>query len=195
MKYFLTLGLGALLAGCDSGKACESGDICDSGNGGSDEVLLDYFAYDCDNGADCYWWVESTGELGAAEIEIIQTGDPTWECGPAVAGAKGDLECGVWHELHNNLSYDGVSDAAGGDVFAITLELLTEAECGTECWRDQVDNVSTLFDMTNSEIEGEVTVLATIYDSQGNYADCGIAGEYPEYYAGACANDWGPFVR
>lgn len=187
MKHFLTLGVGALLlAGCPgTSKDCESGDICDSGGGGGGggggTPFVQYLEYDCSDGNSCYWYVDSDGEMGAVEIDLLETGDSSWECGP---DAKGEVVCGVWHEFHDAFSYYGVNDAYGGDTFSLALYI-------EDYYLDQEDNYSTLFDMGSAEIAGQTTALVNIYDSSGAWADCAVAGEYVEYYSGYCTNDFG----
>lgn len=182
MKKVLILGLFAsFLPGCPGGGACDSGDTaCKAGNGnGGDAPLINGVYYDC-GGADCIWTIESDGVLGLAEIDMIETGDTSWECGPSAPGAK-DLVCGVWHEYHNDFRVVNLENSLGGEDWEIQLAIVDD-------WQDQQNNVSTLFD---TEVSSTVTIMATIYDESGNWADCFVAGENTSYYSGEGCYDAG----
>lgn len=176
-------------------------DTADSGCAGAEcdgeepvAPFLKAVLYDCDADA-CTWILESDGTIGAASLDIIDNGNTSWddaECGdPDTPHAK-DRQCGVWHEYHDDFARTVFDNAWGGDTFELSLDVLTEDECGAECWSEQRSNVSTLFDLGDVATLPNLTVRAVLYDVDGNYSDCGAAGFAPEYYGNSCENDLGP---
>lgn len=178
MKPFLLLAVATLtLSGCAGGTKCDTGD---SACGGSNEdLLIQSMDGDCSGGM-CTWQVEVNGEFGRVELDLVETGDPGWECGPA--STKGDLVCGAWSEYH----YDFVTsdfNNPGEDPYEIkSINLTLE-----DSYRDQVNNVSTIFDVSNSTISNQLTILFTVYDASDNYLDCAKYGHDTSYFD--CPND------
>jgi hypothetical protein len=123
------------------------------------------------------WTVDATNEMGDVSLTIEETGDPSFNCGPG----KGGLDCGVWSETHEAFTQNG-SGSSGGDCAeekAISLNVVDD-------YHNQVDNTSTLFD-SNQEM-GQITVLFTVSDSNGNYADCAVSGENTSFFADKCTH-------
>ncbi len=179
MKTLLLLGAAALtLVGCDSsGSKCDTGDTACESTGGSDAVEIQGFNGDC-SGSTCTWWVEATGRMGQVELDLVETGDPSWSCGPSAA--KGDLVCGAWSEFHNDFSLADFDDET--EVKEINLDLVGSFE-------DQVNNQSTLFDMSSGTISNQITMLFVVSDENGDYADCLTYGHDTSYFADVCTND------
>ena len=176
------LALLTLLA-CPGGGSvkCDSSDsVCtysdSSGtNGCNGTPTITGWGGDCGS-ASCEWYVDADQPMGDVELYLVQTGDPAGSCGPG----KGDVNaCGEWYEVHEAFSVSGNGSGACGESKSITLDIKGD-------YRDQADNSSTLFD--NSTEFGQLTVMYIIYDQNGNYADCGVAGDDPGYFAGDCSN-------
>lgn len=180
MKSLLFLGAAALsLSGCAGGSKCDTGDSA-CGNG---ELLIQSMDGTC-NGATCNWWVLVNGEFGKVELDLVETGDPTWSCPD---GAKGELVCGAWSEFHNDFRTSDFSDPgeAAYEEKSINLTLESTSE-------DQINNTSTIFDVSSSPISNQLTVLFTVYDAAGDYLDCATYGHDPSYFS-SCpnnANEW-----
>lgn len=180
MKYALACGTIALtLSGCTS-SACDTGDsACKTGTGtGTGTPFIEGIYYDCSDGVTCVWTVEASGgSLGTVELDLAETGDPTATCGPTSA-AKDLSECGFWTEYHNGFS---LVDSGGGlEAKAITLDIVSSFD-------DQVQNQSTIMDMGDQDVHDQITVMATVTDSAGNYADCWVYGDRPNWFS-SCPN-------
>jgi hypothetical protein len=174
MKFLSLLSLPFLLAACSgSGAVCDSGEVCDSGLSG-DGILIQSWAGGCE-GTECYWDVSANGQIGTVELELIETGDPSFDCGQAT---EGQLVCGVWTEYHTNFQLAG-SDDAGNEIKTISLGLVDD-------YSDQINNQSTLFD--NGLIGSTVTYMFVITDATGTQTDCIVDGHDPSFYASACPN-------
>jgi hypothetical protein len=172
-----------LLACPGGGFNCDSSDsVCESSKGGTGNnnncngspTLTDWGG-DC-NGGTCIWYVESDQPMGYVIMEMTQTGDPAGSCG----AGKGDVNgCGEWFEFHEAFTLAGNGSGACGERKELTLNVVND-------YRDQVDNVSTLFD-SDTELN-QLTVIVEIGDSNDAFADCDVAGDEPGYYAGYCSN-------
>lgn len=176
MKYFL-LSLPALaLVGCSAGGAkCDSGDTsCESlDSGNTPDYYLESYNYS-DVGGNMVWTIETTAEIGTVQLDLIETGDPSYDCSQP---DNGQLICGVWTEYHTNFQLVGASDF-GGDVKEISLEIKDD-------YRDQINNQSTLFD---TELGSTVTLLIQIWDTNGDLVDCVTNGHSTSYFADICTN-------
>lgn len=173
MKYFLVLGTAAAaLSGCTSGS-CDTGDTACKGTT-SDSPYLEEINFDCAGGSTCTWSVvASGGQIGTVDLYLAETGDTSGSC-------QTHPNCsdeGFWTEYHNNFS---LADSSGGkETKSITLDIVTSYE-------DQAQNVSTLFDMGNTTIESQLTYMASLTDSAGNYASCYGGGHDTSYFAAEC---------
>ncbi|MDP2309359.1 MAG: hypothetical protein Q8P18_25285 [Pseudomonadota bacterium] len=179
MKNVLLLGAAALtFLGCDGGSSkCDTGDTaCESGGNG--DVLLENVNGFC-SGSTCTWEVTTTGSMGTVELDLVETGDPSWTCGPS--STKGELVCGAWSEFHNDFTLVDFDDNT--ETKEINLNLVGSFE-------DQVQNQSTIFDVSDSAISNQLTVLFTVTDENGNYADCAAYGHDPSYFSDVCSNFW-----
>lgn len=162
--------------------ACPAGGGKDSGDtGGSSNSCTSPTIYAIDggcNGGTCTWSVDATGEMGSVTFQMDQTGDPAGDCGPGKGGLNA---CGEWSETHTAFTAAGSGDAGTScaERKSIDLEVV-------DSFKNQKDNVSTLFD-TNDEL-GELTVLVTITDSSGNYSDCAVSGDEVSFFADQCSN-------
>lgn len=161
----------ALLACPGGGK--DSDTAGSSGNCGGSPTITDFNAIDNSDNT-VTWYVETDEPTGSIELTIIETGDPTFNCGPQ------SLECGVWREDHERFSVAGSGSSGGacGERKELTLDLKND-------FHDQINNQSTLFDSTEF---GAVTVLITVTDAQGDYADCVVFGDSPAYFKDLCTN-------
>lgn len=167
MNKILILGTLGGLAGCTSGSKCDSGDTaCDTGGGGTAGVLMEVDG-NC-TASTCTWYADSDGTIGAIELYLSETGDT--------------VSTNFWEEYHDAFDYVGPS-SYGGDEFAI--DLILEAS-----YTDQVNNVSTIFDVNDSAISNQLTVMFIMYDGSQNYADCAVYGHDPSYFASDCGNVW-----
>jgi hypothetical protein len=123
--------------------------------------------------------------MGNVEIQMIQTGDGNYVSGCTEAiGIDGEtssgearpggggITCGVWSEYHDLFELVSTSNEFGGESKSINLDLVTS-------FRDQVNNESTLF---GNDLLGAVTVMVTVYDANGDYADCRADGDMPSYF-------------
>ena len=181
MKSLLLLGAAALtLTGCPGGSAkCDTGDTACEEPSGSSDVMITSLDGTC-TGSTCTWWVETTGQMGTVELDLIETGDPSWTCGPS----KGEVVCGAWSEFHNDFVLADFDEET--EVKEINLDLVDSFE-------NQVNNVSTIFDVSDATISNQLTVLFVVSDADGNYADCATYGNDPGYFADVCtnnANEW-----
>lgn len=171
----------SLLACPGGGAKCDSSDsVCNtytSGGGSCNgSPVITGWGGDCP-GATCEWSVVSDQPMGNVELYLVQTGDPTGTCG----ASKGDVNsCGEWTEVHEAFTNAGSGDGACGETKSITLDVKDD-------YTLQSDNSSTLFD--SSTEFNQLTVMFIIYDQNGNYADCGVAGDDPSYFASDCSND------
>jgi hypothetical protein len=179
MKTLLLLGAAALsLTGCSSGGKCDTSDTaCEGGGGGGGAPIIQAFDGDC-AGSTCTWWVEATGELGNVELDLTETGDPTSTCGPS--STKSLNECGVWNEFHDSFTLSDFTDST--ETKSIELQLVDD-------YTQQVNNESTLFDVSDGTISSQLTILFTVYDSNGAYSDCAVSGDDVSYYASECTNN------
>ncbi|MDP2315382.1 MAG: hypothetical protein Q8P41_20965 [Pseudomonadota bacterium] len=175
MKTLLLLGAAALsLTGCTGGTKCDTGD---SACGGSDDVVIQSVNGSCSGGT-CTWEVKTTGSMGAVELDLVETGDPSWSCGPT--STKGDLVCGAWSEFHNDFTLADFNNEY--EWKEINLNLVGSFE-------DQVNNQSTIFDVSDGTISNQLTVLFSVSDADGVYADCATFGHDPSYFYDVCTNN------
>ena len=173
MKTLLLFGAAALtLTGCADGAKCDTGD---SACGVSDEVVIQDVGGNC-TGSTCNWYVTATGKIGTVELDLIETGDPTWSCGPSSAK---ELICGVWSEYHNDFTLTEFD--AAQETKEINLNLVAD-------YTQQVGNNSTIFNVSDPTISNALTVLFSITDADGNYADCAKFGHDTSYFS-TCSND------
>lgn len=180
MKTLLLLGAAALtLSGCSGGTKCDTGDSACNGGGG--DLLIQSVDGTC-TGSTCTWEVSVNGEFGQVELDLVETGDPSWSCGPA--STKGELVCGAWSEFHNDFSTTDFNDPgeAAFEEKAINLNLVDSFE-------NQVNNQSTIFDVSDSTISNQLSVMFTVYDTSGDYLDCATYGHDPDYFASSCTNN------
>jgi hypothetical protein len=190
MRTLFFLGLGVLTLGACNGSSnkCDTGDTgCvggDSGTTGSGSgLLLEEANYENCGASTCSWVVKANGEIGTVELSIIETGDPTFESGCSDSVGSGGLVCGVWSEYHNAFELESDNNDYGGETKSLTLEVVDN-------YQDQQNNQSTLFDMSNSTIESQVTMMFTITDANGDYADCATYGDDPSFFSSECDNNW-----
>lgn len=175
MKTLLFVVASALLLpGCPSGDKCDTGDSGDSGcaseEGGPTLLVADGSC----TSDDCTWTVQSSGPIESVTLDIIENGDPSFDC---TEPTTGQLVCGVWTEQHTAFVLIDSSDTS--ETKEITLDLV-------DSFYDQVNNASTLFDLNNSTTANQITVMFTITDESGTYADCATYGYDPSYYAASC---------
>ena len=137
-------------------------------------ILIQSWAGGCE-GRSCRWDVSATGEIGDVELELIETGDPSFDCSQ---GTEGQLVCGVWTEYHTNFQLVGV-DENGNERKAVELDLEDD-------YRDQINNQSTLFG--NDLIGSTLTYLFVITDATGMQTDCIVDGHDPSYFTSVCPN-------
>lgn len=168
MKTLILLPVLALTA-CTAVGEKDSGDTA-SGGGTPSITGVDGSC----SGSSCTWSVSADATIGTVEMEMIETGDPTFESGCSDSVSSGGLVCGVWSEYHTLFT---LVDSSGGDTKAIDLTLVDD-------FRDQVNNSSTLFG--NDIIETTLTVMMTITDADGNFADCEVGGHDPSFFASDC---------
>ncbi len=172
MKTLLLLGAAALsLAGCDGAK-CDTGD---SACGVSGDVTIKSMDGIC-SGATCSWEVVTNGESGMVELDLAETGDTSGSC-------QTDPNCspeGFWTEFHDEFNLVDFDDSAGTETKEINLGLVSSFD-------QQVQNETTIFDVSDPTISNQLTVLYTVYDKDGAYADCAVFGHDPSYFD--CANN------
>ncbi|MFZ5477787.1 MAG: hypothetical protein ACOZNI_13510 [Myxococcota bacterium] len=190
MKYAILSALGAAaLSGCTGGGFCDTGDSACKGGGGDDGVnsnppLIQYVQGECALG-ECVWTVEADADIGTVELSLVETGDTDrYETGCTGEVENAGLACGVWSEYHNNFQLvDDNNDGNGGDTKTLDLDIVSSFE-------DVVMNQTTIFDLDSGNISAQTTVLWSITDSSGVYSDCAVYGDYPDYFAGICENNW-----
>lgn len=175
MKTLLLAAPLLALAACSGSSNCDSGDTACGVSG--DDILIQTMDGECSGGS-CTWYVEYTGEGGQVDLDLAETGDPTATCGPS--STKGLSECGFWTEYHNAFSLADFNDA--GETKELTLELVGSFE-------DQVQNSSTIFDVSDGTISNQLTVMFTVYDSAGAYADCAVYGDDVGWFSDYCTNN------
>jgi hypothetical protein len=166
----------SLLSACSGSGNCDSGDTGCSG-GGTSAVVIQRVNGTC-GGATCTWVLEATGQIGTVELDLVETGDPTWSCGPT--SAKGSVVCGAWSEYHSNFQLSDYDSRT--ETKSISLNLVSDFE-------DQVNNVSTIFNVASSTIARQLTVMFTVTDPEGAYADCAVYGHDVGYFADYCTNN------
>lgn len=182
--FLAALGATAALTGCTS-TTCDTADTagCDKVDDTADTnttggtPLLQNITLGC-SGTTCSYLIESDGTIGTAELFLAETGDPSATCGPG----KSLSDCGFWEEHHSAFSYDSDS-TFGGDAFGLTVDLVTD-------FNVQANNESTLFDLNDATMSGQLTVMAMITDSGGTYADCAVYGDDITYFSADCSNSW-----
>lgn len=116
----------------------------------------------------CTWYAGSDGRIGSVELYLSETGDTS---SPE-----------FWEEVHTAFALAGPS-GYGGDEFSIELDLVSD-------YTEQVDNVSTLFDLNDSRVARQLTVLFILHGADGAYADCATFGHDPSYFESVCTNNW-----
>ena len=80
-----------------------------------------------------------------------------------------------------------LSSPSGAGKTTLTRMLLQDKSIDltlVDDFRDQVNNSSTLFG--NDIVETTLTVLITITDADGNYADCEVGGENTGFFSSDC---------
>jgi hypothetical protein len=194
MKFLslsLVLGLTACTAGLKDTADTAGGDVGAVPN-------IEFVGAGCDDTTGkCNWLVETSGTMGNVEIQMIETGSSgDYELDPGCTEAigvdgqtssgearpgGGGITCGVWSEYHDLFELATTSNEYGGESKSINLDLVTD-------FRDQVNNESTLFgDLTRARAKFEsTTVLVTVYDAAGDFADCRADGHMPSYFASQC---------
>ncbi|MFN7144040.1 MAG: hypothetical protein ACK4YP_09705 [Myxococcota bacterium] len=181
MKPLFLLATAALtLGGCAGGTKCDTGDSA-CGVAGDGDVVIQSMNGSC-SGSSCTWEVTTTGSMGTVELDLVETGDPSWSCGPA--STKGELVCGAWSEYHSDFQLADFDDSTETKSISLTL---------VDNFENQVNNESTLFDVSDNTISNQLTVLFTVSDANGDYADCATYGHDPGYFAEYCtnnANNW-----
>jgi hypothetical protein len=177
MKTLAFLALPLALTACSGtgGKFCDSGEECDSG--AASGVLIQEWAGGCE-GETCYWDVAADGEIGSVELELIETGDASFDCSQPT---DGNLVCGVWSEYHTDFQLVTNANDYGGDTKSIALAF-------TDDFTQQTNNQSTLFG--NDLIGSTVTYLFVITDAATGATDCITSGHNPSYYASICPNQY-----
>jgi hypothetical protein len=149
-------------------------DTQDSGTPVQSVLIQEWFGTCPD--AECRWEIAADGQIGAVELELIETGDPSYDCGQAT---QGQLVCGVWTEYHTNFALTEEMNAYGGETKSIVLDLV-------DSYHDQVNNQSTLFD--NRLIASTVTYMLVITSADGLSTDCIVDGHDPSHFSSVCAN-------
>jgi hypothetical protein len=156
------------MAGCPlESKDVETGDTAAGTDtdtdtrGGPPPVLLEYVDGNC-TGSSCTWRAGVDGHLGGVTLDLAGTG---WD------GRT---------EHHDGFTRTYV--ATDGEEWAIELAMITDPA-------EQVSNVSTTFDLTDSTVTNATTVLFVVTDPEGAYADCATYGDDPGYYADLCLNN------
>ena len=175
MKTLLLVAPLLTLAACSGGSNCDTSDTACST---SDGPLLQKVDGDC-SGSTCTWYAEYSGEGGQVELDLAETGDPTATCGPS--STKDLSTCGFWTEYHTAFSLTDSSSA--NERKEINLTLVGD-------YLDQVNNDSTLFDVSSSTISNQLTVMFTLHDSNGDYADCVVYGDDITWFAEWCTTSW-----
>lgn len=178
MKPLLFLAVAALsLSGCSGGSKCDTGDsAC-----GGDDLTIQAFNGVCSGGI-CTWSVEVNGEFGRVELDLVETGDPSWSCGPS--STKGELVCGAWSEYHNDFGTTDFNDPGEAAYEEKSINLTLEDD-----YRNQVNNESTIFDVSSSTISDQLSFMFTVYDKSDNYLDCVTYGHDPSYFSNLCSNN------
>jgi hypothetical protein len=156
------------------GGSSDSGTFDDSGSTGRTPSITNV-AGSC-SGSTCTWSVSADATIGTVELEMIETGDPSFESGCTDSVSSGGPVCGVWSEYH---TFFTLTDSSGGEeTKSIDLDLVDD-------FRDQVNNSSTLFG--NDILETTLTVMIMITDADGNFADCEVGGENPSFFSRDCS--------
>ena len=170
--HFLLLSLLACpgLGGKDS-------DTGASGCGAAPEIT-GINADPCDDTV-CVWTIDATSEMGTVTLQIDETGDPSGDCGPGKGGLN---KCNEWSETHTAFIAAGSGGAGGACAEAKSIDLNV-----VDDFKKQQDNDSTLFN-SNAEM-GQITVLVTVTDAAGNYADCAVTGNEVSFFASECTNE------
>lgn len=175
MKNLFLFGAAALfLVGCDGGT-CDTGDsACEAV---SDEVLIQFVDGDC-AGTTCTWVVEASGEMGVVELDLAETGDTSGLCDTH----PNCSEEGWWTEFHDDFDVtDFVTDVS--EEQSINLTLVGDPN-------DQVQNQTTLMDVSDPTIANQITWLFVVTDKNGDYADCAVGGHDPSEFASICDTVW-----
>lgn len=176
MKTLLFAAPLLTLAACSGGSNCDTSDTaCSTAD---DAPLLQYVDGNCSGGS-CIWYVEYSGEGGQVEVDLAETGDPTATCGPS--STKGLSECGFWTEYHNAFSL--TSSTSSYEAKQVDLTLVGSFE-------DQIQNSTTIFDVSDGTISNQLTVMFTLYDSSGAYADCVVYGDDISWFQDYCTITW-----
>jgi hypothetical protein len=174
MKTLLLLGAAALtLSGCAGGSKCA--DTADTACATAGEVTITAVDGSC-TGSTCTWQVTATGEMGGVELDLAETGDTSNSC-------QTDPSCsdeGFWTEYHDDFRVADFDSSS--ETQAINLALV-------DSYIDQVSNESTIFDVSDPTISNQLTVLFTVYDKNGDYADCATYGNDVTYFADKCTNN------
>jgi hypothetical protein len=155
-------------------------DSGDTGGGGTPFIQgLDASCTGDTPGATCTWSIDADATIGTVELQLVETGDPTFDTSCTESSTSGGLVCGVWSEYHDDFELVTSDNDFGGDTKSINLELVGSFE-------DQVNNQSTLF--KESIMGTTLTAMFTLYDSSGAYADCVVIGHNPAFFSSVCSN-------
>lgn len=112
------------------------------------------------SGTTVTWTAGGVDEDAVVSLEMIQSDDPAFICGPDKTTV-----CGVWQEAH-----DAFAATSALTVYTLTLDVVTDPTL-------QVANDSTLFDTELSQL----TVMWTVENPAGGIA-CFAGGADPAYY-------------
>ena len=176
MKTLLFAAPLLTLAACSGSSNCDTGDTaCGVGD---DAPLLQKVGGEC-SGSSCTWYAEYTGEGGQVELDLAETGDTTSTCGPS--STKDLSECGFWTEYHTAFSL--VDSSSANERKEIDLTLVSTFE-------DQFQDRTTIFDLNSGTISNQLTVMYTLYDSNGDYADCVVYGHDITWFQDWCTITW-----
>jgi len=185
MKALLLVATAATLSGCSgftncdtAGGSCDVEDTNTNTNTGTGTPVLQNVDGSC-SGSTCTWEVvASGGGIGTVGLDLIETGDDSYDCSQP---DEGQLICGVWTEYHSDFVLSDFDDTS--ETKRINLSLVGS-------YVDQVNNTSTIFDVSDSAISNQLTVLFIIEDENGDYADCATYGHNPSVYSDYCTNVW-----
>ncbi len=174
---FLTLGCGLFDKDDDDEDDEEDEDEESSGDSDTDtdtgaSITITMAGGSCTE-ATCEWAVEASGEFGNVTLELIQTGDPGFSCGP-----DKEVVCGVWMEEHTGFR-PAPCEGAGADC--VRKELVLDAVSSPS---DQVNGSTTLFDSPD-EIR-TTSWLFMVSDTSGAFVGCERGGHDPGYFSERC---------
>ena len=151
------------LAACDGGKDSDTGDTTTTPTGTTTTPPdTEITAWGITSAAGTTTVTVTAGaDSATAIIDMIQTGDAAFSCGP-----DKELVCDVWQEKFS------LGGSAGN--FSTSLTVVSALD-------DQVNGTTTLFDEA-AELNG-LTVYIEVTDGSGAVVDCAVGGENPGYYS------------